>query len=226
MKFVSAIIILVAFAACNSTYTSKKKGYFNVEFPERKYVVFDDPEVPYTFEYPVYAKIVKDSTYFDTNPENPYWRNIDFPQFNARIFLSYKIIGGKALYKVKQADGTYKDSLGINYFDRMVNDAFNLTNKNESVATSIKDSLFTTPNNVSGVYFKVGGNAATARQFFMSDTTNNFIRGALYFDTTPNADSLKPVQDFLQKDIEHLINTFRWKNNKPATSSVATSPVN
>jgi hypothetical protein len=36
------------------------------------------------------------------------------------------------------------------------------------------------------------------------------MRGALYFDSTPNADSLRPVQDFLQKDIEHLINTFKW----------------
>ena len=224
--FLSAITVLLVSVGCNSTYTSKKKGYFKIDFPERKYMVFDDPAIPYTFEYPVYAKIVTDSTYFDSNPENPYWRNIDFPQFNARIFLSYKAIGGKALYKVKQADGTYKDSLGINYFDRMVNDAFNLTNKNEAVASSIKDSVFTTGNGVTGVYFRVGGNAATARQFFMSDTSKNFIRGALYFDTTPNADSLKPVQDFLQKDIEHLINTFRWKNKQPATSTMATSPVN
>ena len=204
---------MILMVACNSTYTSKKRGYFNVDFPERKYLLFDEPGVPYSFEYPAYAKIVKDSTYFDSTPENPYWRNIDFPQFNARIFLSYKIIGGKATYKIKLPDGTYRDSSGINYFDRMVNDAFNLTNKNESVASSIKDSLFTTKNSVTGIFFKVGGNAATARQFFMSDSTQHFIRGALYFDTTPNADSLKPVQDFLQVDINHLINTFKWKNN-------------
>ena len=213
MKFLLFLFTGLILYSCNSTYTSRKKGYFNIEFPERKYVLFNDPEVPYTFEYPAYAEIVKDSTYFDSNPENPYWRNVDFPQFNARIFLSYKAIGGKALYKVKQADGSYRDSLGTNYFDKMVNDAYNLTNKNEAVATSIKDSVFTTANGVTGIYFKVGGNAATARQFFMSDTSTNFIRGALYFDTTPNVDSLKPVQDFLQKDIEHLINTFRWKSN-------------
>lgn len=206
-------IITIILSACNSTYTSKKKGYFNIGFPQRKYVLFDDPSFPYSFEYPAYAQIVKDSTYFDSNPENPYWRNVDFPQFNAKIFLSYKNIGGKALYKVKQADGTYKDSLGVNYFDRMVNDAFNLTNKNEAVATSIKDSIFRTANGVTGVYFRVGGNAATAKQFFMSDSTRHFIRGALYFDTTPNADSLKPVQDFLQTDIDHLINTFRWRES-------------
>ncbi len=207
-------ICISAFSlACNNTYTSKKRGYFKVNFPEREYRTFDEDGVPYSFEYPVYASIVKDSSYFDSTPENPYWRNIDFPQFNARIFLSYKLIGGKAMYKLKQADGTYKDSLGINYFDKMVSDAFNLTNKNEAVASSITDSLFKTRNNITGIFFKVGGNAATSRQFFMSDTTRNFLRGALYFDTTPNADSLKPIQDFLQVDIDHLINTFRWKNN-------------
>lgn len=207
------VLVALVLVACNSTYTSKKRGYFDVDFPERKYVLFNEADVPYSFEYPAYAKIIKDSTYFDSTPENPYWRNIDFPQFNARIFLSYKIIGGKATYKIKMPDGSYRDSSGTNYFDRMVNDAFNLTNKNESVASSIKDSLFTTKNDVTGIFFRVGGNAATARQFFMSDSTRHFIRGALYFDTTPNADSLKPVQDFLQVDIDHLINTFKWKNN-------------
>ena len=198
--------------SCNSTYTSKKKGYFNIVLPQHQYKVFDSVGFPYRFEYPVYANIIKDSTYFDSNPENPYWINIDFPKFNARIFLSYKIIGGKAIYKVKQITGGYKDSTATNQFDKMVNDAFTLTNKNEAVATSIKDSAFKTANKVSGVFFKVGGNAATSKQFFMSDTTKNFIRGALYFDTTPNADSLRPVQNFLKKDIGHLINTFQWKN--------------
>ena len=108
-------------------------------------------------------------------------------------------------------DGTYKDSSGINKFDLMVNDAFNLTNKNDVLASSITDSLMFTPNGVSGVFFRVGGNAATANQFFLSDTTANFLRGALYFDAVPNSDSLRPVQEFLRKDIEHLINTFKWK---------------
>ena len=92
----------------------------------------------------------------------------------------------------------------------MVADAFTLTNKNNVVSSSINDSLIHTANGISGVFFKVGGNAATAKQFFLSDTNRNFIRGALYFDVTPNADSLKPVQDFLQADMDHIINTFKW----------------
>ena len=199
-------------SACNSTYTSKKTGYYKIDFPERKYTVFQKEGFPYTFEYPVYAQVVKDSTYFDQDLQNPYWINLDFPQLGGRIFLSYKAVGGKSTYKVKQADGSYKDLLGTNVFDLMVNDAFKLTSKNESVASSIKDSLFHTQNGITGVFFRVGGNAATAKQFFMSDTTKNFFRGALYFDVTPNADSLRPVVDFLQKDIDYLINTFKWTN--------------
>ncbi|HTB52746.1 MAG TPA: hypothetical protein VK718_08220 [Ferruginibacter sp.] len=205
------ITYCLSFVSCNSTYTSKKKGYYKIDLPARKYVKFDRPGFPYSFDYPAYANIIQDTTYFDASPENPYWINIDFPTLNARVFLSYKVVGGKADYKVKQANGNYKDSVGINVFDNMVNDAFALTNKNNVISNSIKDSLIFTPNGVSGIFFKVGGNAATAKQFFLSDTTKNFIRGALYFDVTPNADSLKPVEDFLQGDLDHLINTFQWK---------------
>jgi gliding motility-associated lipoprotein GldD len=199
-------------ASCNSPYVSKRKAYYKIELPARKYVKFDRPGFPYSFEYPAYANIIQDTTYFDASPENPYWINIDFPTLNGRVFLSYKIIGGKATYKVKGPNGQYRDSTGINTFDNMVNDAFSLTNKNNVISNSIKDSLIYTANGINGIFFKVGGNAATAKQFFLSDTTKNFIRGALYFDTTPNADSLRPVQDFLQVDLDHLINTFQWKN--------------
>ena len=202
----------ILIVSCNSNYTSKKTGYFKISLPPHEYQAFNNNKFPYSFDYPRYATIIQDSTFFDAKPENDYWVNIDFPSLNARLFLSYKIIGGKAPYKIKQLDGTYKDSFGINQFDRMVNDAFNLTNKNDVLATSITDSLIRTPNGINGVYFKVGGNAATARQFFLSDTTTHFIRGALYFDATPNADSLKPVQDFLEKDIERIINSFQWKS--------------
>ncbi len=200
----------IAFAACNSNYTSRKKGYYKIDLPEHKYQLFNRAGFPYQFEYPVYANILQDSTYFDSNPENNFWINVDFPQFNARIFLSYKIIGGKAVYKIKQKDGSYKDSTAINEFDKMRNDAYTLTNKNGEIASSITDSGFETHNGIGGIYFKVGGNAATGRQFFLTDTNRNFIRGALYFEATPNADSIRPVQDFLQKDIEHLINSFKW----------------
>jgi len=215
-NFVSLFLccLLMLLIACNSNYTSRKKGYFNIDLPKHEYQIFNNQDFPYSFEYPMYATVIQDSSYFDSTPENNYWINLDFPDFNARLFMSYKMIGGLAPYKIKQPDGSYKDSRGGNQFDLMVNDAFNLTNKNDVIASSIKDSLIRNQYGISGVFFKVGGNAATASQFFLSDTTKNFIRGALYFDATPNADSLRPVQEFLRKDLEHLISTFKFKSQK------------
>ncbi|HEY6976996.1 MAG TPA: hypothetical protein VH396_11955, partial [Chitinophagaceae bacterium] len=159
----------------------------------KQYTLFNEPGFPYSFEYPVYAKIVKDTSFFGDSPENPWWINVEFPQFNGRVYISYKIIGK---YKL----------------DKLLNDAFNLTNKQSVKASYINDSLINTPLNVHGMFFKVSGDVATANQFFLTDSTKNFLRGALYFDTTPNQDSLKPVNDFLVQDLMHLINTFRWVN--------------
>lgn len=186
--------------SCNSVYTPKRRGYFKIDFPPHQYQTFDKPGYPYTFEYPVYANVIKDSTFFDTVPDNPWWINIDFPRFNARIYVSYK-------------------QIGPNKFDKLRDDAFKMTYKHSVKASSIDQNVIQTPNGIGGIYFHVGGNAATANQFFLTDTTRNFLRGALYFDTTPNEDSLGIVNDFLEKDMEHLINTFRWReNDEPAAS--------
>ncbi|MEO6330229.1 MAG: hypothetical protein ABIO55_14950 [Ginsengibacter sp.] len=207
----SAVILTCVFINCNSNYTSKKRGYFKVDFPEKKYLKFDQPGFPYTFEYPLYARIVKDSTYFESTPDNKYWINIDFPSFNGKIFMSYKTIGGKSVYKIKTPSG-YTDSAGINSFDKLVDDSYKLSYKNDIKAYSINDSLMHTPNDLTGIFFLLSGNVATSTQFFLTDSTKHFLRGALYFNATPNQDSLKPVNDFLQQDMKHIINTLRWNN--------------
>jgi gliding motility-associated lipoprotein GldD len=204
------IIIIFYSASCNSAYTSKKKGYFKVDFPEKEYVKFEEQGFPYSFEYPVYAKVVKDSTYFESNPDNSYWINIDFPLFRGKIFISYKTIGGRSIYKIKIPSG-YKDSVGINSFENMVNDSYKMTYKNDIKAYSIEDSIFHTPNNITGISFSLTGSVATAKQFFLTDSTKHFLRGALYFDAAPNEDSLRPVNEFLQQDMKHLINTLQWR---------------
>lgn len=205
------LFLVLIIASCNSNYTSKKTGYFKIDFPKKQYTTFNEVGYPYSFEYPIYARIAKDSSYFDEGAKNPYWINIEFPTFNGTIFISYKQIGGTSVYKVKNKDGSYRDSIGVNNFEKMVNDAFNLTYKNDVKAYSIEDSLMHTPNNITGVFFKVSGNVATANQFFLTDSVYHFLRGALYFDATPNEDSLRPVNAFLQQDMKHLINTLKWK---------------
>ncbi len=207
IHFLFALLII----SCNSNYTSKKEGYFKIDFPKKVYTTFNDPAFPYSFEYPVYARIAKDSSYFNEGSNNPFSINIVFPSFNGTIFISYKNVGGTSVYKMKNPDGSYRDSTGKNSFEKMVNDSYNLTYKNDIKAYSIEDSLMHTPNNITGIFFKLSGDVATAKQFFLSDTLHHFLRGALYFDATPNEDSLRPVNAFLQEDMKHLINTLKWK---------------
>ncbi len=195
MKHILSLLTLLGLSviSCNSGYTIKQTGYYRIEFPPHEYKLFDRPGYPYTFEYPVYGTVLQDTTFFEDRPENPYWINIDFPQFNGKIYISYK--------EVQKTD-----------FNKLINDAFNLTYKHTTKATEIRDSLIRTPKGVSGVFFEVGGNAATANQFFVTDSINHFLRGALYFDATPNEDSLGIVNDFLQVDMKHLINSLQWRN--------------
>jgi len=192
MKLLALFLLTALLSGCNSVYTPKRRGYFKIDFPPHQYQSFDQKDYPYTFEYPVYANIIRDTSFFEARPENPWWINIDFPGFNARIYISYK-------------------EIGLNSFDKLREDAFKMTFKHTYKASSIEDSTMHTPNGVGGVFFNVGGNAATAKQFFVTDTTRNFLRGALYFDSAPNEDSLGIVNRFLQEDMAHLINTFRWK---------------
>lgn len=187
-------VLVLILLSCNSNYTYKKKGYFKIEFPEKEYRVFDQPEYPYSFEYPVYGNVVKDSTFFDVATENPWWINIDLPQFAGRIYISYKDIKNRP------------------QFDSLVNDAFKMAyRKHTEIATGIDQNELKTPNGAEGVYFSLKGNTATANQFFLTDSTRHFLRGALYFDSAPNADSLGIVNDFLKKDLIHLVNTLKWK---------------
>ncbi|MEO5564657.1 MAG: hypothetical protein ABIR18_14525, partial [Chitinophagaceae bacterium] len=164
--FVTTLIL-----SCNSPYTYKKKGYFKIDFPEKKYQVFDQPGYPYRFEYPVYANVVKDSTFFGEVTENPWWINIDVPMFHSRIYISYK-------------------QVGKNNFDSLINDAYKMVYKQHTeVATGIDPIPIENSHNAEGMYFSLGGNTATANQFFLTDSTRHFLRGSLYFDATPNEDS-------------------------------------
>lgn len=196
------LLALACLPSCDSPYTPRRRGYFRIDFPRHEYQTFDRPGYPYSFEYPVYANVIRDSSFFDTVPENPYWINVDFPQFRARIYVSYKQIGSVPGHP-KGAGNSY---------DKLTDDAFKMTYKHTSKASSIDQAVIHTPNGIGGIFFHVGGNAATAQQFFLTDTTRHFLRGALYFDTTPNEDSLAIVNNFLQVDLTHLINTFKWKD--------------
>jgi gliding motility-associated lipoprotein GldD len=186
------VICVLLVGACNSPFAPKAKGYVKMEFPKKAYQLFNNPGYPYSFEYPVYAQIDNKIDYFGASKTGEAWINIQFPQNNATIYVSYRPIQSKQL-------------------DTLIKDAYNFANNHSNKASLIEDSVFTTENGVKGVFFHIGGNVASSYQFFLTDSSSHFFRGALYFDTTPNEDSLAPVNAFLFKDLTHLVNTFKWR---------------
>ena len=193
MKLSILALLIVCLISCNEDYVQKPRGYYRIDLPKKGYKQFNEPGFPYSFEYPQYGTVIRDSLFFEEKAENPYWINIDFPQFGGRIHISYKRVGQ-------------------NRFDSLVSDAYTLSYKQHTYrASAIQPEPFTTPSGIEGVFFTLKGNAATSSQFFVTDSVNHFLRGALYFSATPNEDSLAPVNAFLKADLQHLINTLRWK---------------
>jgi gliding motility-associated lipoprotein GldD len=183
-----AVIVLKFIASCSDNYTPKPRGYFRITLPEKQYVLLDSV-FPYTFEYPVYAKITPD----EMSPDQKNWINIVYPQFKGKIHISYR--------KVE------------NNLQQLTEDTRKLALKHIPKSSGISQQSVSDPaNKVYGLCYNIKGvGAASPYQFYLTDSTGNFLRGALYFSAIPNNDSLAPVIDFVKQDISHLISTFRWK---------------
>lgn len=192
MRALAILLFTISLISCRPTdYTPKPRGYYNIIFPEHTYKTFNDPRFPYRFEYPTYAEIEHDTTFFGEKTENPYWISVVFPTLGGRIYISYKIMN--------------RD------IDQLTEDAYEMTFFHTKKADYIADDIINNDSaNVHGIFYTVSGNAASAYQFFATDSTKHYLRGALYFNVTPNADSLKPVNEFIRKDMFHLLSTLRW----------------
>jgi gliding motility-associated lipoprotein GldD len=178
----------------NDSYTPKRKGYFRITFPERTYLTYS-AACPFTFSYPTYAQVVKDD---DPNAE-PCWLNIVFPRFKGKIYLSYKEVN--------------------NNLNKYLEESRMFAIKHEVKASAINEStVMNTKDHVYGLIYDIQGNAASNIQFYLTDSTKNFIRGALYFYSIPNKDSLAPVLEFIKKDVYNMVQSFRWKTDSVKTS--------
>ena len=192
--FKTILIILISviyFSSCSENYTPKPRGYFRIDLPKKSYVKLDSV-FPYTFDYPVYANITGDP--YAPNEKN--WINVNFPDFKAVLHISYEKVD--------------------NNLAQYLNDAHTLVSKHIPKAEAIYDSLIYHPDKqVYGLAFKIEGiGTASPFQFYVTDSVQHYLRGALYFNLHPNNDSLAPVIDFLEKDINHMISTLEWKNDK------------
>jgi len=196
MHFHSLIFILCSLllSSCHGDYSPKQKAYPRVIYPERKYEMYDPAECPFKFEKPVYAQVSRDTTYFGNKLRSDQcWLNVYFPSLNGVVNLTYKDIN---------------DTMNL---ERLVEDAHKMAFKHTKKANYIDEIKIDNAHGVGGILYDLGGDAASNVQFFLTDSNRHFIRGALYFYSPPNADSMAPVLDYVKADVKQMLKTFEWK---------------
>lgn len=172
---------------CHEEYTPRPRGYYRISFPQKSYHTLE-ARMPYSFLVPDYAQVSPDLL----NPDQPCWITLDIPANKAQIHISYKKVEGNLASHIE--------------------DSRTLAYKHTQKASSIEEQLFiNAKNRVYGTLYTLKGNAASPVQFYLTDSTRHFLRGALYIREVPNWDSLRPVIDFLSKDVLQLIESVEWK---------------
>ncbi len=191
LHFLAITIFAIFLSACsNSDYVPKQRGYYRIDLPEKSYVDYSSG-CNYSFKIPVYADVRNDSS----RDSQPCWKNVVYPTLNGRLHLSY--------FKIEN-----EKMLGS-----LIEDSRRLVFKHTVKAQGIQESKISNDiSKVYGLFYDIEGNAASSIQFFVTDSTNNFLRGALYFYAEPQADSIAPVLEFVKKDIMVMLESFKWKN--------------
>jgi gliding motility-associated lipoprotein GldD len=176
-------------SSCSNDYQPKPKGYNRLVLPKQEYRSLPDT-LPYQFEYSKYARLMNDTSWISEK----HWVEIYYPTLKANIHITYKKVNGKeALLK------------------ELMNDAYNLTSKQQIKANAIDELIMRTPTGKTAVIAEISGEVPSQFQFTMTDSSKNFLRGALYFNTRVQNDSLAPAIDFMKKETLHLINTLEWR---------------
>jgi len=194
IRLLLIIVSLLAAYGCRKVSVPKPKGHFRIDLPEKNYTKFsgtsDKSNSPFPFEYPAYGNLSFQTAIND----EPGWFDIEFPKYKAKIYLTYKDVKNDFAGLMEQ---TYKMNVK-NHIAKA--DAIN-----EQQFNNLEKRVF-------GVLYDLKGNTASAVQFYVTDSTNHYLRGSLYFSAEPDADSLAPVIEFFREDILHLIETLKWNN--------------
>ena len=192
-RFITPLVALVLaciIVSCDDSdnYLPKPRGYFRIDLPEKAYTRVDTIE-KYSFECPQYALVTPDP--YSPNEKN--WINIEMPPFKGSIHLTHKPVN--------------------NNLSDYLEDVHTMVTKHLQKANGVRDSLIVNDeHHVYGMFIEMDGKGvATPMQLYLTDSTRNFVRGALYFNFLPNNDSMQPVINFIREDIDHIINTFEWK---------------
>jgi gliding motility-associated lipoprotein GldD len=187
VKFFYFFVAAVLFSSCEEASVPRKRGYLRIEIPDAGYVLFDPAECPFKFEISKLAVAIPDT---NSLSESCWWY-INYPTLNGQLYVSYKPLK--------------------NDFNVFAEDARALVYKHTQRANAINEEVIANNYHASGMLYDIGGDAASSIQFFMTDSSKHFLRGALYFNTLPNSDSLAPVIEYVKKDIDRMLSTLQWK---------------
>lgn len=189
MKNITLTIIILSLlfmVSCKDDPNPKPKGFLALEYPEAEYNRVDIG-CPYTFEKNKIAQISPSKS------KIPCWIDLNYGAMNGAIFLTYQPVR--------------------NNLDSLLTDAQKLPLQHTIKADAIEGDIYTNNyNNTYGMFYEVEGDAASQAQFYLTDSTEHFITGSVYFNSLPNFDSIVPAADYLKKDIKHLMETLKWQN--------------
>ena len=188
-KFLMFGLLSLGLVSCDKTWLPKPPGYNRIDLPKHDYQKLESG-YPYLLDYSKYSKVEADSF----NLQEEAWINLNYPDFGAKVHLTYKKIDDNTSFK------------------RLSSDAFKLTAKHQIKAYGIEEAVLITPNGYSAVVAELSGEVPTQFQFFVTDSTTHFLRGAVYFNTAMKNDSLAPVIEYLKIDMTHLMNTLKFVN--------------
>lgn len=191
IKYLGYLCLILLLNSCTNAgdYSPKPRGHFKIDFPEKKYVTIASG-CPFSFEIPTYSTLQDDRS----PGAQPCWKNLDFPSYNARLHISYIPISPQASLM------------------QLSEDARTFAFKHTAKATAIdQERIHMVDKKVYGLTYYIRGNTASNLQFFVSDSSKNYLRAALYFNEKPNLDSIQPVLEFIRADVEHIISSFSWK---------------
>ncbi|MBT8260436.1 MAG: gliding motility lipoprotein GldD [Bacteroidia bacterium] len=190
MKKYISIFLVCLLLSCGNDPIPKPKAFLRLEYPKPEYTLVET-KLPFTFEKNILATDV--SKIKTTVNGKSQAIDLEYPKLKGTIFLTYKNVT--------------KDNLKLYLID-----AQNITQKHTQKADEIVEQPYVNSQNKAyGMYYEVGGNAASQSQFYLTDSINHFVTGSLYFYARPNYDSILPASEYLKNDIRHIMETLKWK---------------
>lgn len=191
--YIFCLLIFTFSVGCvDSVPTPKPRAYPKIEFPLRAYTSFNSEDCPFTFEHPTYAT-VELSEGRENNEKEKCWYDIHYTKFNAKLHLSYFQIKDDA------------------HFSKLLKDAFVIADKINIRSNYMDELKVQNEYGVGGLVMEFSGPAASPMQFFLTDSTQNFIKAALYFNSKVIPDSIAPIAEFVKGDVAQTINSFQFK---------------